>query len=143
MTDFKWTNVIEVGHAEIDAQHRRLLHLCTDVIELLLHSGDPNSSMSQLQELIDFTEEHFEFEEDLMRSVSYPDLDQHAKYHSSLLAELRTFVYRVHQDQGTTAVGTMSFLWSWLTLHIDSVDRELADWLRTHEPDGGVRHFPS
>ncbi|MBI4290715.1 MAG: hemerythrin family protein [Betaproteobacteria bacterium] len=143
MTDFKWTNVIEVGHAEIDAQHRRLLHLCTDVIERLLHSGDPKSSMSQLQELIDFTEEHFEFEEDLMRSVNYPGLDRHAKYHSLLLAELRTFVYRVHQGEGATAVGTMSFLWSWLNLHIDSMDRELTDWLGTHEPDSGARHLPS
>ena len=143
MTDFEWTNVIEIGHGEIDVQHKRLLDLCTDVIELLLNSADLKSGARQLQALIDFTGQHFAFEEGLMRSVNYPELERHSKYHASLLAELRMFYYRVQQGENTDPVGLMSFLWSWLNLHIDSVDRELVDWLRAHEPDGRVKHLPS
>lgn len=137
MTYFEWTSAIEIGHAEIDAQHKRLLLLCTAVIEPLVNSAELKPDAAQLQALIGFAQEHFAYEEGLMRSVGYPDAEWHAKHHASLLEEFRTYCYKVQRGQSTNPVGLMSFLWSWLNLHIDSADRELVVWLKSHESDGG------
>ena len=134
MTYFEWNSAIEIGHAEIDEQHKRLLLLGQAAVELLSAEHKPDAT--QLQALIDFAQEHFAFEEGLMRSAGYPGADQHAKYHSSLLTELRTYCFKVQRGIHTNPVGRF-FLWNWIVPHIDSADRDLVVWLKSHEPDGG------
>ena len=136
MTYFEWTSDIETGHTEIDEQHKRLLLLGEAVAETLMDSPNHNPAAEQLQALIDFAQEHFAFEEGLMRSAGYPGADQHAKYHSSLLTELRTYCFKAQRCLHTNPVGRF-FLWNWIVPHIDSADRDLVVWLKSHEPDGG------
>ena len=136
MAYFEWTSAMEIGHAEIDAQHRQLVLLGEAVVEPLLESAGHKSGLAQLQALIDFTQGHFAFEEGLMRCAGYPDAERHAKYHASLLTELRTYCAKTLWGESTYPGGLISFLWNWLVLHIDSADRELAVWLRSRDPDG-------
>ncbi len=132
---FRWSSDIELGHTEIDEQHKRLLLLGEAVVEQLINSAEHEPGAVQLQVLIDFAQEHFAFEEALMRSVGYPEGAEHAKYHNSLLRELRTYCYRVQRGVHTNPVALISFLWSWIVLHIDLADRNLVAWLKTHAPD--------
>jgi hemerythrin-like metal-binding protein len=137
VTYFEWSSAIEIGHTEIDAQHKRLLLLGEAVVEPLMNSTEHKPAAAQLQALIDFAQEHFAFEEGLMRSAGYPEAERHAEYHASLLEEFRTYRDKVQRGQKTNPVGLMSFLWSWLNLHIDSADRELVLWLKSHDRNGG------
>jgi len=137
MTYFMWTSDIELGHAEIDRQHKRMLRLGEDLVEPLVGSAAHKPSATQLQALIDFAQEHFAFEEGLMRSTGYPGADEHANIHTSLLAELRKYCLRVQQGLHTNPVGLISFLWHWIVLHIGSEDRDLVIWLKSYEAEGG------
>ena len=141
MAYYEWTGASELGHAEIDQQHKRLLLLGNAVLEPPFNSAELEPRAAQLQALqlqavIDFAQEHFAFEEGLMRSAGYPGADQHAKYHSSLLTELRTYCFKAQRGLHTNPVGRF-FLWNWIVPHIDSADRDLVVWLKSHEPDGG------
>ena len=136
MAYFEWTSAIELGHPEIDQQHRQLLLLCEAVVEPLNNSAEHKRGTAQLQALIEFAQEHFEFEEGLMYSAGYLKAGRHANDHTSLLTELRTYFYRVQRGTNTNPVGMISFLWNCLVLHIDSADRELVAWLKSRDPDG-------
>ncbi len=138
MPYFRWTSDIALGHTEIDEQHKRLLVLGEAVVEQLINSAEHRPGAVQLQVLIDFAQEHFVFEESLMHSVGYPEGAEHAKYHNSLLTELRTYCYRVQRGVHTNPVALIGFLWSWIVLHIDSADRNLVAWLKTLEPDAAA-----
>lgn len=137
MTYFEWTSVIELGHIKIDEQHKRLLVLGEDLVGPLISSAAPKPSATQVQALIDFAQEHFAFEEGLMRSTDYPRADEHASFHTSLLADLRKYCFRVQRGLHTDPIGLISFLWHWIVLHIVSEDRDLVIWLKSHEPDDG------
>jgi hemerythrin len=106
------------------------------VVIPLTNTAEDRAGLVQLQALIAFAQEHFAFEEGLMRSAGYPEAEQHAKYHASLLAELRTFCYKVERGLKADSEGLISFLWSWLVQHIGTADRELAVWLRSRDSDG-------
>ena len=136
MAYFEWTNTLAIGHAQIDKQHEQLLRLCGAVIEPLIKSAELKPDSAQLQTLIDFAQEHFAFEEGLMRSAGYPHAARHAKDHASLLEELRTYRDKQQQDENTNPVGLISYLWGWLNLHIDSADRDLVVWLKSNTADG-------
>ena len=133
---FKWTSDMEIGHPEIDEQHTKLFMLGEAVVESLTNADEKKLTVAQLQAFIVFAQEHFKFEEGLMRSAGYPGADQHAKYHSSLLTELRTYCFKAQRGLHTNPVGRF-FLWNWIVPHIDSADRDLVVWLKSHEPDGG------
>jgi hemerythrin len=128
---FDWPGGHELGHADIDAQHGRMFLLAQRLVDSLIEKGgnEVEVDAQRLQALIDFTEEHFAFEEGLMRSSGYPGTAWHAKYHASLLLELRTFFRRVHGGQIYNAVVLVKYLRDWLHQHIDTVDRELVVWL--------------
>lgn len=131
MTNFEWPSAVELGHPEIDEQHKRLLLLASAVANPPVNSVDQKPDAAQVQALIEFAQEHFSFEEDLMRSVGYPEAERHAKYHVALLTELKTYWTKVDKGMDTRPTNLNNFLWSWLLLHIDTVDRDLAVWLKS------------
>lgn len=124
-----------MGHPQIDEQHKNLLLLGEAVIEPLLDTSDPLSGLVHLQVLIDYAAEHFAFEEEVMRSIGYTELEQHAKFHASLLTELRLYHHKLGQGQRNNPARMIGFLADWLTLHIDSADRQLVGWLSLVDPN--------
>jgi hemerythrin len=131
VTNFEWSDALKLNDAEVDGQHMQMFLLAKRVVDSLSEKGigKVDVGLEQLQALIDFTEEHFAFEEGLMRSTDYPGAAWHAKYHASLLTELRTFFRKVQGGEIANAVGLVKFVWNWLHQHIDTVDRELVVWL--------------
>ena len=129
MAYFEWSPDIALGHGEIDAQHQRLLELAEAVVEPLFSSREHRPAIEPLAALIDFARAHFAFEENLMRERGYPDVDNHARFHGSLLAELDGSLTKVRAGSHTTPAGLISFLWNWLVLHVDGTDRPLVEWL--------------
>lgn len=78
-----------------------------------------------------------------MRSAAYPGAARHAKYHVSLLAELKAYCGRLNRGTSTNPAGLIEFLRSWLLLHIDSEDRELLVWIKSQQSTGGARRDSS
>jgi hemerythrin len=136
VTYFEWTNAIELGHTQIDEQHKQLLLLgkAAVVNTLMKFAEHKPPDQDQLQELIDYTQEHFLYEEDLMRTTGYPRVNEHTESHATLLVELRAFCHRVQRDLHINPVGLVTPLWKWLAEHIDAEDRELVVWLKSHDP---------
>lgn len=137
MNEFNWTNVVELGHAEIDRQHKHLALLGRDVVESAVNSVDHKPDPVKLRALTDSVLEHFAFEESLMRSTGYPDTERHVKYHSSLIMEFGSYLAKMHSDQDAGPTDLINYLWSWLSVHGVSADLELFDWLKTHQPVAG------
>lgn len=137
MTYLQWISNIELGHTEIDEQHKRLLLLGEDLAKTPINPATNRPSEKQLQALIDFAQEHFAFEEGLMRSTGFPGVAEHAKFHNTLLAQLRTFCVRMQRGMHTDPVALNSFFGHWIVPHIGSEDRDLVIWLKSHVPDDG------
>jgi hemerythrin len=143
VTNLKWTSALEIGHPGIDEQHKRLFLLAEAVAQPLVNSADQKPAAARLHALIDFTQKHFAFEEGLMRSAGYPRAGRHAKYHASLLSELKTYCARVDWGIDFNPASLIDFLRNWLVVHIDTADRDMVDWLKSHKSNGDVRRESS
>jgi hemerythrin-like metal-binding protein len=132
MSYFNWTSANEMGHPEIDDQHKQLFLLGEAVLESLQHLDQKNVAVAKINAFIASAREHFTYEEGLMRSAGYPGLDQHAKFHASLLADLRVHCDKVQWDPKTNPADLTKYLSDWLTLHIDLEERDLVAWLKSH-----------
>ena len=135
-TCFKWTDAILLSHPALDEQHKHLFRIGESLVESLSHSGEHKIAAGQLQAFIGYAQEHFKFEEGLMRAADYPQAERHAKYHASLLTELITNCNKLFWGRHTNHTGLTRFLLDWLVLHIDIADREMVAWLDS--PRSGV-----
>jgi hemerythrin-like metal-binding protein len=130
MAFFTWKDSFDIGNAEIDRQHRSFLELVNEY-----HDSASGSTRDDVgQELIDrlkaYAAAHFRFEESLMRSAGYREierqLEQH-RYFESLVADLESAPLRGRPDRLKSA---LSELRDWFLRHILEEDRKFIDCLR-------------
>lgn len=112
---------LDIGIAEIDAQHRQLHAL----LERLKQSTDKRYGFAAdaiLAELVIQTRIHFAVEESLMRLLSFPDTEAHVEEHRTLTEQLEKLRKRVQDFE--VADGLTNFIQTWLVDHVNHFDRE-------------------
>jgi len=125
----EWSPALAVGYAEIDAQHQRLVEIANE-LNSAMHSGAGAAASGQvLNELVDYTVQHFGYEEGEMRKHRYPQSDAHKEAHRKLVEEVSAFKEKFDSGKAAISIELMAFIRDWLLNHILKVDKELAGYL--------------
>jgi hemerythrin len=128
MSFVHWSPDLSVGIDFIDADHQKLMELLTEVHNLV-GAGQVQVAVEKLDELIDFSRQHFHLEERLMDESNYSDFVHHKQLHGDLLQEVGEL--RQHLAGADKKVGyeIMEFLKAWLIRHIRESDKDLGGFL--------------
>ncbi|QQS05350.1 MAG: hemerythrin family protein [Fibrobacterota bacterium] len=115
-----WNETFSIGEPLLDAQHRELF----DIANSLPENNDRAQVRTCVMRLFRYTREHFSAEEDYMRSVGYPNLEQHTRIHEKLIEQLSLIA---QEPLGTTAadLSFKRFVLQWLTDHILICDKAI------------------
>ena len=129
MAILSWHDRYRLGHAEIDAQHRKLFELVNhfgDVIEM-----DMPAELGRIVgDIIASAGVHFKFEEAVMVQIGFPDRSGHSRMHGELIGQLRQM--RAEMKAGghlSTKFVAMSLV-DWLTYHILREDMDYKAYLK-------------
>jgi hemerythrin len=130
MAFVQWSLNLSVGIDFMDADHRKLMELLTELHDLVGTGQGQAAMVEKLDELIDFTEQHFRLEERLMEENAYDEFEQHRQLHELLLQEVAEL--RQHLTVGEKNAGheVMDFLKDWLMRHILESDKDLGGFLQ-------------
>lgn len=123
-------SILKTGHAEIDRQHAELLVCLAGVKEFVGGHYAFSAGFTAIQALIAYTEDHFAFEEDLLRMWGYPDLDAHIEQQKSLVAEVRRQWKRVELEGADIAREVVETIERWITDHINIEDFKFSRGVR-------------
>lgn len=126
-----WTAALEIGHPEIDADHRAMVSLLNQV-QTASRRSDPLEVRSRLRALEALTRDHFAREEQLMLDIRYEMAARHQKAHIRLFEEIRAQIDDLN-DGITSAVAIAQFIRRWLMDHVETSDRLLAVALTRRE----------
>ncbi|MCE0495896.1 bacteriohemerythrin [Vibrio salinus] len=118
----EWGPDLDLGLTEINRQHETLVNLINELYYLLNNNYDLASVKRVVQGLIDYTGNHFKYEETLFDMFEYKDRHQHERIHSTLVSQVLDFQRRVESGEDISDE-LMSFLKAWLTQHIQKEDR--------------------
>ncbi|VAX09526.1 Methyl-accepting chemotaxis protein I (serine chemoreceptor protein) [hydrothermal vent metagenome] len=127
-----WSDDLIVGIAEIDRQHQQLVSMMNELHHVLGRNLGTTAVQRVLKGLVNYTVNHFDYEERLMRKHGYPlaDCDQHKQKHEALKAKVMAFKQRVDAgdagDAGDADITDelLEFLKDWLVRHIQRSDKE-------------------
>ena len=123
-----WTSDLEVGIEEIDKQHQQLVNYINHLYDAH-HSGSREEMAKALDELIQYTVDHFAYEEEMLRQSGYPLLAPHARVHQHFVDKVGTFKNRFNNgdDIGQELLDLME---GWLFMHIRRNDHGYAEHVK-------------
>lgn len=125
-----WNEQLEVGIAEIDEQHRWLVDT-TNTLHALLSTGETQTDElgDLLEQLMDYTMNHFIVEEDIFARLGYPETEAHKAQHNVFCEKVMDLLTR-HDMGETVGLDALNLLKSWLTNHIIKVDKKYVEHFR-------------
>lgn len=129
MDVFKWNGDFETGQAEVDRQHQQLVDIINRFGDLLLQNRLKASDFTQaFTEILSYTEQHFDEEEQLMQqfNIDPRHRQQHGAEHANFLYELNYLQQDpdfCNQDSGHVF---LQFLNNWLAYHLLGSDKSLS-----------------
>lgn len=106
-----------------DEEHKHLFGLLNR-LHVSVCAGERGSIGKALDGLIAFVAEHFSAEEENMRKVGYPALEQHRHEHDKLVKTCLDLQQKFRAGQADITEETTAFLRDWLKQHIPQVDRQ-------------------
>jgi hemerythrin-like metal-binding protein len=119
-----WNDSIAFGIDAIDRQHHRLVDLVNKLHGAMRKRAGKTVISPILEELTQYTVQHFKEEEQLMEKGGYAQLDDHKHLHEKLVAQVMDFKNQFELGRATVSMDLMRFLSDWLVNHIKGVDRK-------------------
>ena len=118
------------GISTLDEQHATLIQRIEDLHSRIGLGTVGDVEIMELQDfLVSYTEEHFAYEESLMRKYSYPGTEDHIKKHEWMRGYILEITSARRFDAAGIAFDLLMALNSWLVRHIMSDDLTLANYL--------------
>jgi len=128
---FKWKERYSLNIPTIDTQHKKLFEIGNRAYELaILNDGYDHYDeiMSIVDELLDYTRYHFEYEEELMEKYKYMGIAHQHNEHNSYIDKIKSISgENVDDDQQKAVLDILDFLSEWISSHILISDRKYAD----------------
>lgn len=129
----EWSRNYEFGNEKMDEQHQNLFNQANILIAAMMGSKENLVCRQYMESLIADVSEHFEEEEALIDSVSYPDADEHKKVHEKLLASALQMMTR-HEQGNLEIAEVLDFLAVQVVSdHMLKDDREFYTFLKEME----------
>lgn len=126
----EWKPEYNVGDEMLDAQHRKLLQLCKRVSQYVCDGSKASIEAfhSILSELAFYADKHFELEEDILRRVSFPGLEEQLSEHNAYREWLLDYLFLAMNGE-IDKVPLQSYLEAWWIKHILVSDMQYKNFL--------------
>ena len=133
MSVAQWTDQYLVGFDEIDDEHKQLFSILSSLsLYCLMTNNHQEEEVKRIiQELLDYTNQHFSAEESFMADVQYPGLLQHHRRHKEFTDSVLTYQKEAAVEGMAVfiAVKLANTGSQWLSEHILVADKQFEQFL--------------
>ncbi len=133
MPHFKWSEDYSVGDKELDSQHQEWLAIINRLHDVMVGDGNTDLQTSNYETLCairDYGEKHFQYEEEVMRSINFPDYDHHKKLHDEFKEQICAWCEE-KSDIGVVILNSqlLKLMRNWFDEHIKNEDRKIREYI--------------
>jgi len=114
---------------EIDSQHHKIIDQINFLIDNLNSKDKASVNHWIIENLDKYSEQHFSTEEDFLRKINYPNLENHIKLHQSFKMHTVQSAIKAMEAHEDVPEETILFLKNWWTNHILNVDMEYKNFI--------------
>jgi len=126
-----WDNSFRTGDRFVDTQHQELFRMVNDLHDAIVMGMGKHALTATLENLINYTVEHFEEEECLMNEMHYPGLPRHHLRHKGLTDRVIALAGEFSAGRAVLPITLSQFLTDWLLHHIKEDDVAFIKYVQT------------
>jgi hemerythrin len=123
-----WNDSLDIGVDKMNHEHQQILDAMNRIYDSTAEGAPGSRVLVQIELLEQVTVRHFRDEEAYMKSIGYPDFENHQRIHHRLIRDLETHVAETRAAGGIPTRQFFDFLRLWLSAHIKNIDRKYADY---------------
>lgn len=124
------------GNKTIDSQHQELIDRIRQFVATC-ESGDSKiKAIKMLDYLDEYTNFHFQEEEELQKKVSYPEISSHHAKHEEFKTSIQELYDYLNENEGPDdqfIEQVKRNVVDWLFQHIKTFDRSVAEYIHLHD----------
>ena len=124
------------GNKTIDSQHQELIDRIRQFVAAC-ESGDSKiKAIKMLDYLDEYTNFHFQEEEELQKKVSYPEFSGHHAKHEEFKTSIQELYDYLNENEGPDdqfIEQVKRNVVAWLFQHIKTFDRSVAEYIHLHD----------
>lgn len=129
-----WTQDLDTGFKDIDDQHKILVERINSFYKAW-GPGNFIDSKITLRDLIDYTIEHFAYEEKMLEEANYFMTEPHKKVHQNFVNKMTALQQRIENHDKEAGDELLAMLDGWLFRHIRLNDHGYIE----HVKKSGIR----
>ena len=134
MVHIQWKDRYSINFMEIDDQHRSLLAVLNELIDLVGERADPAVVSRLFSRLCQYALTHFATEEAYLAAANYPRLGQQQADHGSFIQKLIDLNQAYDPADPKLLEETHDFLKHWFVSHIMDSDMQYVPLLKKARP---------
>lgn len=126
-----WTPNLSIGVPHIDEQHKELFNKADKLFEAGRNRRTKEYIGELLEFLEDYTLQHFSDEEDYMRSINYPGLEEQIAAHNYFKERLKK-LKSDYEESGSNLLVILDandLVGEWLITHISRMDKKIGRFI--------------
>jgi hemerythrin-like metal-binding protein len=127
MSLFAWKPGYSVHEARLDSDHQKLFAILNSVYENVMTSTELDCILPKIDELSEYTNYHFSTEEQYMRKLGFPELDDHIAMHREFTHKIETLRTSYHNNDLEASKDLIIVLGNWLLTHVLKEDGKYAE----------------
>ncbi|MDF1518158.1 MAG: hemerythrin family protein [Lutibacter sp.] len=128
-----WTQELSIGNEDVDYDHNKLLDIFNDLVELIEYNKGRQEFAKILTRMTDYSLSHFKKEDEYMRKMAYPLLNEHKNYHRDYIYKVAMFNVDLLNINSPDPKEIISFLEKWWTNHILTHDDKFEKFIKEVE----------
>lgn len=127
-----WDDRFKLGQEEVDAQHKRLFELVSELVSQCMEGINAEKLKETLDFLVSYTVQHFYDEESLQVRYNFPEYKEHKQKHEdfkNVVGELAgRFIESGSSEDLSNDVNKVVV--RWLVNHIQRDDKKIGEHIR-------------
>lgn len=122
MPIMNWEKSFSVGVSSIDSQHMKLVQMINDLHDSMKSGKGQDVLKKILNDMANYTVNHFNTEEMLFKKHAYPETDEHIMQHRIFIEKVGEIKKELEAGKPVFTLKLMNFLKDWLQNHILKTD---------------------
>lgn len=130
MSIIKWRESYNTGVEQFDMEHHKMVELINVLFEAIRDKTSKEVTEKVCEEVLSYTKYHFRNEEQAMKAINYPGLEEQIVEHAKLKEQAETFqaIIKANFPEGRNEF--YRFIREWLIDHIQGCDKKYGSYLK-------------
>lgn len=126
---FEWKKEYEIGHLMLDREYQKIFAIASEAFSVVDPNKKKEKIIALIKKLTSYLSVHIQHEEDFMRNIEYPQIEEQHKNHQKIIEDFEEWKKNLHTKSISVIEKELAFgIEQYIINHIKHEDTKIRQW---------------